>query len=200
MTLLEFESKGASQGYKLIAGVDEAGRGPLAGPVTSAAVILPCDADLEGVTDSKKLSIAQREKYFTLIQERAIAFSIASVEVDEIDSINILQATRKSMRLALEQLPQTPDLLLIDGNQKIEFPAEQWTLVKGDSRSLSIASASVLAKVSRDRIMNKYHLQFPEYGFDRHKGYGTKKHREQIKRMGPCAIHRKTFKGVKEFL
>ncbi len=198
--MLEFEVQAGEAGYQWVAGVDEAGRGPLAGPVTAAAVILPNHVDLEGVTDSKKLSVAQREKYFTLIQERAVAYGIGTVDVEAIDSINILQATRLAMRLAVEKLPKSPDLLLIDGNQSIEFPSEQWTLVKGDSRSLSIASASVLAKVVRDRIMEDYHHQFPQYRFDKHKGYGTKLHREQIERLGPCAIHRKTFKGVKEYL
>ena len=199
-SMLEFEIQAGKEGYQTIAGVDEAGRGPLAGPVTAAAVILPDDVDLEGVNDSKKLTIAQREKFFALIQEKAIAYGIGTVGVDEIDSINILQATRLAMKMAVNRLSKSPDLLLIDGNQGIEFESAQWKLVKGDTRSLSIASASILAKVTRDRIMEDYHRQYPQYGFDRHKGYGTELHRQQIERWGPCAIHRKTFKGVKEFL
>ena len=199
-SMLEFEIQATQEGFQAIAGVDEAGRGPLAGPVTAAAVILPDGVDLEGVNDSKKLTIAQREKFFALIQEKAIAYGIGTVGVDEIDSINILQATRLAMKLAVKGLSKSPDLLLIDGNQGIEFESVQWKLVKGDTRSLSIASASILAKVTRDRIMADYHRQYPQYGFDRHKGYGTELHRQQIERWGPCAIHRKTFKGVKEFL
>jgi ribonuclease HII len=199
-SMLEFEIQAGKEGYQAIAGVDEAGRGPLAGPVTAAAVILPDDVDLEGVNDSKKLTLAQREKFFVLIQEKAIAYGIGTVGVDEIDSINILQATRLAMKLAVHSLSRSPDLLLIDGNQGIEFESVQWKLVKGDTRSLSIASASILAKVTRDRIMEDYHRQYPQYGFDRHKGYGTELHRQQIERWGPCSIHRKTFKGVKEFL
>jgi len=198
--MFSYETKAKRQGCRRIAGIDEAGRGPLAGPVVAAAVILPGDCRLEGVRDSKKLSPAMREKLFPLIRQTAVAFGIAVVEVEIIDAINILQATRLAMQRAVEQLSGPPDFLLIDGNRRIDSPIGQRTIVGGDNRSRSIAAASVLAKVTRDRLMMQYHGQYPQYTFDRHKGYGTRLHRDRIKTFGPCPIHRRTFKGVREFL
>ncbi|PIQ96115.1 MAG: ribonuclease HII [Nitrospinae bacterium CG11_big_fil_rev_8_21_14_0_20_56_8] len=198
--MLQFEERARHRGFRHIAGIDEAGRGPLAGPVVAAAVILPEGAILPGVDDSKKLSARQRDSCFEAIHQSAAAFGIGIVDVDVIDSINILQAARLAMRRAVGQLPQAPDLLLIDGNQRIEFPGEQWTIVKGDQLSLSVAAASILAKVTRDRLMDGYHQRYPQYGFDRHKGYGTRLHRDRIRDHGPCPIHRRTFRGVREFI
>ncbi|UCD11373.1 MAG: ribonuclease HII [Nitrospinaceae bacterium] len=192
-----YETKAEQMGYRQVAGVDEAGRGPLAGPVVAAAVVLPSSARLDGLTDSKKLSAAMRDAFFARIQEEALGIGIGIVEHDVIDEINILQASRLVMKHAVEKLPQPPDLLLIDGIHTIDRAEEQWTLVEGDQKSQSIAAASVLAKVTRDRLMQAYHKRYPEYGFDRHKGYPTASHKEQIRRHGACPIHRKTFRGVK---
>ncbi len=198
--LWDYEIKAGKKGYRLIAGVDEAGRGPLAGPVVAAAVVLPADAFLQGLDDSKKLSPAKREELFPKIQTQAIAYGVAVVSPEVIDEINILQAALLAMKQAVEQLKPVPDLLLIDGNQKINSTLDQWAIVKGDSKSLSIAAASVLAKVTRDHIMQDYHQLYPQYEFARHKGYGTKLHRDLIAEHGPCPIHRSTFKGVTEYL
>lgn len=187
-------------GYRVIAGVDEAGRGPLAGPVVAAAVVLPAGFNLKGLTDSKKLTASAREKFFPLIQNHALGYGVAVVAEDIIDKINILQASLLAMKLAVEKLPTPPDCLLIDGIHAIDSTVHQKTIIAGDSLSWSIAAASVLAKVTRDRLMNDHHNTFPQYGFDRHKGYGTKLHRDRIKEFGPCPIHRKSFKGVKEYL
>jgi ribonuclease HII len=192
-----YETKAEQMGYRQVAGVDEAGRGPLAGPVVAAAVVLPSSARLDGLTDSKKLSAAMRDAFFARIQKEALGIGIGIVEHDVIDEINILQASRLVMKHAVEKLPQPPDLLLIDGIHTIDRAEEQWTLVEGDQKSQSIAAASVLAKVTRDRLMQAYHKRYPEYGFDRHKGYPTASHKEQIRRHGACPIHRKTFRGVK---
>ena len=200
MDLYEFETKASHQGFNNIAGIDEAGRGPLAGPVVAAAVILLSKINIPELNDSKKLSPKKREELFPKIQEMSVAFSVAVIDQEVIDEINILQATRLAMKKAVETLKITPGLLLIDGNQKIDSNLNQWAIVKGDSRSLSIAAASVLAKVTRDRIMDDYHKLYPQYGFDRHKGYGTKIHRNQIQEYGPCPVHRKTFKGVSEYI
>ena len=183
-----------------VAGVDEAGRGPLAGPVVAAAVVLPADAILQGLDDSKKLSPTRREELFPKIQTQAVVYGVAVVNPEVIDKINILQAALLAMQQAVEQLQPVPDLLLIDGNQKTASSIEQWAIVKGDSKSLSIAAASVLAKVTRDHIMQDYHQLYPQYEFARHKGYGTKLHRDLIAEHGPCPIHRSTFKGVTEYL
>ena len=191
-----FEQKAMQKGYCWVAGVDEAGRGPLAGPVVAAAVVLPGEADLKGLNDSKKLSPAQRDKFFLRIQETALGFAIGVVSHDVIDEINILQASLLAMKKAVQDLPQAADLLLVDGIHRVDMQVEQWPIVKGDSRSYSIAAASVLAKVTRDRMMQKYHNDYPEYEFDRHKGYPTAKHLERIREFGPCPIHRRTFKGV----
>ena len=161
--LWDYETKAREKGYRLVAGADEAGRGPLAGPVVAAAVVLPADAFLQGLDDSKKLSPAKRET-------QAIAYGVAVVSPEVIDEINILQAALLAMKQAVEQLKPVPDLLLIDGNQKINSTLDQWAIVKGDSKSLSIAAASVLAKVTRDHIMQDYHQLYPQYEFARHKG------------------------------
>ena len=198
--LWDFENKARAQGYQFIAGVDEAGRGPLAGPVVAAAVVLPFDADLPGLNDSKKLSPAKREKLFPEIKMQALAQAVAVVNPEVIDEINILQAARLAMKQSVEKLLLDPDLLLIDGNQKIDASIEQWVIVKGDAKSFFIAAASVLAKVTRDHIMEDYHRLYPNYEFARHKGYGTKLHKGLIAEYGPCPIHRRTFKGVTEYL
>lgn len=200
MDLFEFEGKASHQGFKNIAGIDEAGRGPLAGPVVAAAVIFPSKVNIPGLNDSKKLSANKREELFPKIQEISVAFGLAVVDQKVIDKINILQAARLAMKQAVETLKITPGLLLIDGNQKIDSTLNQWAIVKGDSRSLSIAAASVLAKVTRDRIMDGYHKLYPQYEFNRHKGYGTRLHRNLIQEHGPCPIHRSTFKGVSEYI
>jgi len=200
MDLFEFESKASHQGFKNIAGIDEAGRGPLAGPVVAAAVIFPSKVNIPDLNDSKKLSANKREELFPKIQEISVAFGLAVVDQKVIDKINILQAARLAMKQAVETLKITPGLLLIDGNQKIDSTLNQWAIVKGDSRSLSIAAASVLAKVTRDRIMDGYHKLYPQYEFNRHKGYGTRLHRNLIQEHGPCPIHRSTFKGVSEYI
>ena len=198
--MLEFETRAVKEGYGCIAGIDEAGRGPLAGPVVAAAVVLPAGISIDGLDDSKKLSPAVREKLFSVIERTALGFGIGIVAVEVIDEINILQAAHLAMKRAIEQIPKPVDLLLIDGNQKIESDIHQWTIVKGDSKSFSIAAASVLAKVTRDRLMEDYHRLYPDYEFHRHKGYGTPLHRCRIEEFGPCPIHRKTFKGVVEHL
>ena len=198
--MLKYETEARNQGYRFVVGVDEAGRGPLAGPVVAAAVLFPPDISLNGLDDSKKLSPRTREKFFSQIIEKATSYGVGIVSVEEIDRINILQASLQAMKLAVEKCEVPTDLLLIDGNQRVDHPSDQWTLVGGDGKSQSIAAASVLAKVTRDRIMQEFHQEFPQYEFARHKGYGTKLHREHIRNFGPCPIHRKTFKGVKEFI
>jgi ribonuclease HII len=197
--MLEYESTARSKGYHVIAGIDEAGRGPLAGPVVAAAVFFAKDSKFEGLDDSKKLSPKIREFFFKIIKEQALSYGIGIVDVEKIDKINILQASLLAMKNAVENLSEKPNLLLIDGNQKIDSDIKQWTIIKGDSLSQSIAAASVLAKVTRDKLMEKYHKQFPQYAFNKHKGYGTRLHRDLIKKYGPCPIHRRTFKGVSEF-
>jgi len=197
---LYFEQRAQQQGFKLIAGIDEAGRGPLAGPVVAAAVILSDHFEIPGLTDSKKLSEKQRDRFYPQIREQAKAVGIGVASAAEIDQINILQATLLAMRRAVSRLPVVPDYLLIDGITPLPLDIPQQTLKKGDSRSLSIAAASVVAKVVRDRIMYAFARQLPEYGLDRHKGYGTRQHRQAIAEFGPTRIHRKTFAGVREHL
>ncbi len=184
----------------MVAGVDEAGRGPLAGPVVSAAVILPENVNLPGLTDSKKLTAAARERFFPKIYQQALAVGIGVSRPAEIDRINILQATLRSMERAIGRLAVAPDYLLIDGITPLPLPISQQTIKKGDSRSLSISAASVVAKVVRDRIMLAYDRMLPGYGFASHKGYGSLKHREAIARLGPASCHRRTFAGVREHL
>lgn len=198
--MLYYETEAGKKGYRRVAGIDEAGRGPLAGPVVAAVVVLSNLDGLEGIKDSKKLSPALREKLFPLIKKNAFGFGIGIVDDRVIDEINILQAARLAMKRAVEQLPCSPDFLLIDGTHRIESSIDQRAIIGGDNLSISIAAASILAKVTRDRLMEGYHTQYPQYEFRRHKGYGTRLHRERIKTFGPCPIHRKTFKGVREFL
>ena len=196
--LWNYEINARDQGYQFVAGVDEAGRGPLAGPVVAAAVVLPMDVFLEGLDDSKKISPAKRDELFPKIQKMVHGIAVVSTKV--IDEINILQAARLAMKQAVEKISSDLDLLLIDGNQKIDSSIEQWVIVKGDAKSYSIAAASVLAKVTRDRIMEGYHHLYPQYEFARHKGYGTKLHRDLIAEHGPSPIHRRTFRGVTQYL
>lgn len=193
-----FEKKLRLQGVTLIAGIDEAGRGPLAGPVVAAAVILPEHFDLPGLTDSKKLTAKKREQLFVPIRQQALAVGVGFVHADEVDEINILQATLKSMCQAVSRLKVEPQHLLIDGISPVPLRLAQQTIKKGDSRSLSIAAASVIAKVVRDRMMVVYDRQYPQYGFAGHKGYGSAKHRALIAEHGPCPLHRKSFAGVRE--
>jgi len=196
--LWAFEKSLAAQGYAKIAGVDEAGRGPLAGPVVSAAVILPPDFEARNITDSKKLSPRQREHLCVHIYDQAQAIGIGIVDALEIDRINILQAAKLSMVMALANLGPRPDFVLVDGNFRIQTDLPHQPIVKGDARSVSIAAASIVAKVSRDSLMLRYHDDFPQYGFDRHKGYPTKAHKAAIAVHGPCRIHRRSFRGVLE--
>lgn len=196
----DHERQAEQAGYQCVAGIDEAGRGPLAGPVVAAAVVLPPDLSLPGLRDSKKLSPARRDQWFSEIQENCLASGIAIVDENVIDEINILQATLLAMKQAVEQLSVPADLLLIDGNRGIATDIDQKTIVGGDDASVSIAAASVLAKVTRDRLMDAYDQKYPHYEFSRHKGYGTRLHRERIQQYGPCPIHRKTFRGVAEYL
>lgn len=187
------ESRHFADGIKLICGVDEAGRGPLAGPVCAAAVILPQHVDIPGLNDSKKLTDKRRRELFPIIKEQAIAYGIGLASHEEIDRINILQATYLAMERALAQLEVEPELALIDGNRTKDFGLPVETVVKGDSLSASIAAASVLAKVTRDDLMLEAAEAFPQYQFDVHKGYGTKAHYEALRTYGPCPIHRMTF-------
>lgn len=190
---LEYEKSAIEKGYKSICGVDEAGRGPLAGPVCAAAVILPYDTIIEGVNDSKKLSEKKREALFDVITAKAVAYSIAFATVEEIEEYNILNATMLAMKRAVEGLEVKADYAMIDGNRlpQLEIPSEY--IIKGDAKSMSIASASILAKVTRDRLLYKYAEEYPEYMFDKHKGYGTKAHIEALKKYGPTPFHRKSF-------
>ena len=187
------ENEYREKGFNIICGVDEAGRGPLAGPVYAAAVILPSDCVIEGLNDSKKLTEKKREALFDEIKEKALAYGIASADEKEIDEINILNATFLAMKRAIVSLSVKPDLALIDGNQKPHTDIEEVTVIKGDAKSMSIAAASVLAKVSRDRFMFEMAEKYPQYEFARHKGYGTKLHYEKIAQYGVCDIHRRTF-------
>ncbi len=198
--LWKFETEFRAQGFKKIAGVDEAGRGPLAGPVVSAAVILPDDFDTPGVNDSKKLTPRKRDLLYDQILEGATAVGVGIVDNRQIDKINILRAALLSMAQAAGKLDPSPDFLLIDGTFTTPADTPQKAIPKGDSLSISIAAASIIAKVTRDRLMADYHTRYPEYGFDRHKGYPTKAHKEAIARCGITPIHRLTFKGVKEYV
>lgn len=193
MDWLEFEKAALAKGYKSVCGVDEAGRGPLAGPVCAAAVILPEGVIIDGVNDSKKLSEKKRESLFDVIREQALSYSIAYATVDEIEEINILNATMLAMRRAIDGLEIKADYAMIDGNKIPPLDIDAECIVKGDAKSMSIACASILAKVSRDRLLYKYAEEYPMYGFDKHKGYGTKVHREAILKYGPCPYHRKSF-------
>lgn len=193
MTLFEFDVEYRKNGIELLAGVDEAGRGPLAGPVYAAAVILPDDAYIQGLNDSKKLTEKRREELFEVITEKALAYAVAAVDEKRIDEINILNATFEAMNKAVEMLNVQPDYVLIDGNRINGMTIPHETVVKGDAKSASIAAASILAKVSRDRFITEMSKKYPQYGFENHKGYGTAAHNEAILKYGPCEIHRRTF-------
>jgi len=200
INIFEYETKYRSLGYNLIAGVDEAGRGPLAGSVYAAAVIFDEGVCIEGVNDSKKLTAKKRDMLYDEIISKARAYSIFAVDEKKIDEVNILNATYLAFQGAIANLCEKPDFVLIDGNraQGIEIPFE--TVVKGDSLSFSIAAASILAKVARDRYIEEADRLYPQYGFAAHKGYGTKAHLDAIRKYGPCPIHRLTFKGVREYV
>lgn len=193
ITMWEIENSLYSETVQLICGVDEAGRGPLAGPVCAAAVILPRDLQIPGLTDSKKLTDKKRRELFPVIREQAVAYGIGLASEQEIDEINILQATFLAMRRALDQLSVRPDLALIDGNRETDFGLPVKTVVKGDSLSANIAAASILAKVTRDNIMIQLSEQYPEYGFEIHKGYGTKAHYAALTEHGASPVHRRSF-------
>ncbi len=196
MDKLVYERKNLEKGYKYIAGVDEVGRGPLAGPVVCSAVIMPLDDIIEGVDDSKKLSEKKRESLAEIIKQKAIAYCVYEISEQEIDDINILEAVKKCMTGAVNSLKIKPDITLVDGvDTHLAFNAEY--VIKGDLNSYTIGCASILAKVYRDNLMKEYAKEFPEYGFEKHKGYGTKAHIEKIKEIGPCRLHRKTF--IKNF-
>ena len=188
-----YENIYSENGSKIVCGVDEAGRGPLAGPVYAAAVVLPSGLIINGVNDSKKLSEKKREQLFDVIIEKALDYGIASASSEEIDDINILNATFLAMKRAIENLKTRPDFAIIDGNRLPSIDIPMQAIVKGDSLSHSIACASILAKVSRDRVMLKEAQKYPDYQFEKHKGYGTKLHIDMLKKYGPCKIHRKTF-------
>lgn len=189
----QYEKQAIDEGFTCVCGIDEAGRGPLCGPVCAAAVILPLDCEIEGINDSKKLSEKKREAIFEVIKEKAVAYSVCMVDAKTIDEINILQATFLAMRTAVENLDIKPDIALIDGNGKPGLSIEERTIVKGDSKSISIAAASILAKVTRDRYMLEADAKYPEYQFAKHKGYGTKLHYEMIAEYGICSEHRRSF-------
>ena len=195
--MYSFERRAHQRGYKLIAGIDEAGRGPLAGPVVAAAVILSPDYENSEINDSKQLSARKRERLYEIIKQDALSIGLGVAEASIVDAVNVLQATLIAMKEAIANLSITPDYLLIDGTHRIFLSIPQETIVKGDSLSLSVASASIIAKVSRDRIMEIYHRQFPQYNFLKNKGYGTREHREAIKKYGQCKIHRRSFR-IKE--
>ena len=196
--MLALETQALRRGYARIAGVDEAGRGPLAGPVVAAAVILPTGVLLPGVNDSKQLSEEKREELFDVIHREAISVGVGIGDHALVDSINILQATLRAMSDAVRSLSVTPDFILIDGISSIPMNIPQRTVKKGDSLSLSIAAASIIAKVTRDRMMVEFDARYPGYGFASHKGYGAASHLAAIAELGPCPIHRKSFSGVKE--
>ena len=197
--LKEEENKLYDQGIEYICGIDEAGRGPLAGPVVVGAVIMPKDSFIEGVNDSKKISEKKREKIFEQIKEEAIAYSVGIVDKDLIDEMNILNATKLGVKIALEGLKQKPDVIMVDALTGLETNGVPYiSVIKGDAKNYSIAAASIIAKVTRDKIMEEWDSVYPAYGFARHKGYGTAEHIRVIKEQGPCTIHRRTF--IKNFV
>jgi len=187
-------------GYKWVGGLDEVGRGPLAGPVVAACVVLAENCDYSGFVDSKSISAGNRSRLYKELQNNGAKISVGIVSETDIDRINILQASLLAMKKAVLAMPFQPDFLLVDGNQPIPMTIPQQTLVKGESKSASIAAASIIAKVVRDELMDQYHLQYPEYNFQQNRGYPTLEHRQAIKNHGPCAIHRLSFKCVKEFI
>ena len=190
--LFEFEDQYTEKGDTAIAGIDEAGRGPLAGPVVAACAIMPLDDIIEGINDSKKLSEKKREALFEQIKEKTLAFSIVEMPAEVIDDINILEATKKAMIQCVNELAMKPDVVFIDA-VKLNLPYETLSIIKGDARSYNIAAASILAKVHRDRLMREYAKIYPEYGFAKHKGYGTSEHIRALKEFGPCPLHRALF-------
>ena len=198
--VLFFERRARLAGQQRIAGVDEAGRGPLAGPVVAAAVVLPDGFSATGVDDSKKLTALRRLKAFDRICREAVGIGVGVVDAATIDRINILQASLLAMAIAVEQLQPAPDGLLIDGGHAIGIPLPQKAIPHGDARSVSIAAASIVAKVTRDQLMARYHERYPLFGFLQHKGYPTRAHRQAVATHGPCPIHRRSFKGVRELL
>lgn len=198
--MLEYEKKYWDNGIRLVAGIDEAGRGPLAGGVFAAAVVFEPGVVVEGINDSKKLTEKKREELFDIIKEKALYWSIVCVDEKTIDEINILNSSFLAFRQSLEALDVMPQIALIDGNRAKNIPIEYETVVKGDAKSQSIAAASILAKVARDRYITELDKTYPQYGFTKHKGYPTKEHLEAVAKYGPCPIHRLTFKGVKEHI
>lgn len=197
--MYRFEESLKKDGFRIIAGTDEAGRGPLAGPVVAACVILPDDFRIPGINDSKMISEKKREELFIQIMNLA-QVGVGIIPEAIIDEINIYQASRLAMKTAFHRLPVQPEFLLIDGKMKLEVPCKSKSIVKGDRKSASIAAASIIAKVTRDRLMRRYHEQFPEYEFDRHKGYPTVLHRKLLKIHGPSPIHRESFGPVKDLI
>ena len=195
MNWLEYEQNAINKGFSAVCGVDEAGRGPLAGPVCAAAVILPENTIIEGVNDSKKLTEKKRESLFDVIKSTALSYCIAYASVEEIESMNILNATMLAMKRAVEGLDIKADYAMIDGNRLPDLNIEGECIVKGDAKSMSIACASILAKVSRDRLLYEYAKEYPQYHFEKHKGYGTNVHIEALKEYGPCPYHRRSFLG-----
>jgi ribonuclease HII len=193
MMNLDYENNLRVEGYKMICGIDEAGRGPLAGPVYAAAVIFPENIIIDGVNDSKKLSPAKREKLFDIIEEKALSFGIGSASEKEIDNLNILQATFLAMKRAVKSMNVRPDYVIVDGSIYPDIGCIGKAEIKGDGRIFSVAAASILAKVSRDRVMLEYAKKYPQYGFEKHKGYGTKEHYAALETYGLCDIHRKSF-------
>ncbi|MEI5906156.1 ribonuclease HII [Bacillus spongiae] len=193
-----YENKMRKEGFQFIAGVDEVGRGPLAGPVVASAVILPESCYIPGLNDSKKLSEAKREELYEQIQQQAVAVGVGILTASEIDQWNIYEATKKAMLQGIQQLNVKPDFLLVDA-MKLDLPIEQLSIIKGDATSISIAAASIVAKVTRDRLMKQYAKKYPQYGFQRNMGYGTSEHIEALQAEGPCELHRKTFAPIKTF-
>jgi len=198
MDIYRFDESYREKGFAMIAGIDEAGRGPIAGPVVASAVILPPDARFDGLDDSKVVPEKKRRALFYQIVARALSVGVGISGVDDIERLNILGATKLAMKSAVSQLAPAPDLLLLDAVSLPDLEIEQSSHIKGDSRSASIAAASIVAKYVRDRLMLCYHREFPVYGFDRHKGYGTKEHMELVRKHGPCPQHRMSFRGVRQ--
>ena len=199
INLKQYENELRNKGYKYICGIDEAGRGPLAGPVVVASVIMPENSMIEGVNDSKKVSEKKREKLYDLILEEAISYGVGIIGQDEIDDINILNATKKGLTVSLKELTQKPDLIIVDDLTNIDTLGTPYeSIIKGDAKCYSISAASIIAKVTRDRIMREWDKIYPQYGFAQHKGYGTSAHISSIKEYGPCPLHRKTF--IKNFI
>lgn len=199
INLKQYECELRSKGYKYICGIDEAGRGPLAGPVVVASVIMPENSMIEGVNDSKKVSEKKREKLYDLILSEAISYGVGIIGQDEIDEINILNATKKGLTISLQELTQKPDLIIVDALNNIDTLGTKYeSIIKGDAKCYSIAVASIIAKVTRDRIMREWDKVYPQYGFVAHKGYGTVAHIKALKEYGACPLHRKTF--IKHFI